>query len=138
MPSRATAITRTSFTRCVESPGFFPAFYRNFFVALPAAEPLFAKTDLSRQHRLLEHAIKILLIFPQQPPGEPNVLARLAEKHGKAGLGIDPAWYAIFLDSLILTARQFDPEFSPAVGAAWREALQPGMDYMRYWDRDHA
>jgi len=131
-------MTRSSFARCVAAPEFFSAFYRNFFVALPAAEPLFAGTDRTRQHRLLEHAIKILLIFPQQPPVEPNVLDRLAQKHGQSGLGINPAWYPVFLDSLVITAGQFDPEFSPEVGAAWREALQPGMDYMRYWDRDHA
>lgn len=135
--SKATKITRASFTRCAASPGFFPAFYRSFFAALPAAEPRFAKTDLPRQHKLIEHAIKILLIFPQQPSGEPTLLTRLAEKHGKAELAIDPAWYPVFLDSLIETAREFDPEFTPETGRAWREALGPGIEYMRGWDRNH-
>jgi hemoglobin-like flavoprotein len=135
MSSQATQITRASFTRCVELPDFFPAFYRNFFASLPEAKPLFAKTNLEKQHKLIEHAIKILLIFPQQAPGEPTLLTRLAEKHGKAELGINPAWYPAFLESLVFTASQFDPEFTPGIGAAWREALQPGMDYMRDWDR---
>lgn len=137
MSSQATEIARASVTRCVALPEFFPAFYRNFFAALPEAEPLFVKTNLARQHKLIEHAIKILLIFPQQAGGESTLLDRLAEKHGKAELGIPPAWYAPFLDSLVVTASQFDPEFTSEVGAAWRESLQPGMDYMRDWDRTH-
>ena len=137
MSSQATELTRASFTRCLERPGFFAAFYRNFFAALPEAEPLFAKTDLVKQHKLIEHAIKILLIFPQHSEGEPTLLTRLAKKHGKAELGIPPAWYPPFLDSLIFTASQFDPEFTGEIGAAWRESLQPGMDYMREWDRTH-
>jgi hemoglobin-like flavoprotein len=137
MSSQATEITRASFSRCVERPGFFAAFYRNFFAALPEAEPLFARTDLAKQHKLIEHAIKILLIFPPQEDGEPTLLTRLAKKHGTAELGIDPAWYAPFLDSLVFTASQFDPEFTRETGAAWRESLQPGMDYMRDWDRAH-
>jgi hemoglobin-like flavoprotein len=135
MSSHATELTRASFTRCLERRGFFAAFYRNFFAALPEAEPLFARTDLARQHKLIEHAIKILLIFPQQAGGEPTLLTRLAEKHSKAGLGIAPSWYTPFLDSLVFTASQFDPEFTQEIGAAWRESLEPGMDYMRDWDR---
>lgn len=137
MSSETTEICRASFNRCAESPDFFQAFYRSFFAVLPAAEPLFTETDLVRQGKLIEHAIKILLVFPQQPVGEPTLLTRLAQKHGAGQLAIDPEWYPIFIDSLVLTAGQFDPEFSREVEAAWRDALQPGMDYMRYWDRDH-
>ena len=136
MSSETAEISRKSFNRCAESADFFQAFYRNLFKVLPAAEPLFAKTDLVRQGKLLEHAIKILHLFPLQPPGEPTLLTRLAKKHGKDELAIDPSWYPIFFDTLIVTASQFDPDFSSEVERAWRETLRPGFDYMRHWDRD--
>ena len=130
MDGSAITTAKASYHRCAASPDFLPAFYRNFFQACPAAEPLFATTDFTRQVKLLSHAIGLLLIFPQEHPQEPNPLTRLAEKHGPAGLKIDPAWYPLFMDSLVLTASQFDPEFSPALGQAWRDALRPGIEYM--------
>lgn len=137
MSDTATTLTRASFERCAESPEFIPAFYGNLFAALPEAEPMFADTVLAKQHKLIAHAIKILLIIPDPPPPEPTLLTRLAKKHGQAELAIDPAWYPVFLDCLVATASQFDSEFTPELEAAWREALQPGMDYMRDWDRNH-
>lgn len=135
MPPRAavTAIARDSFHRCLESPTFFTDFYQTLFRAIPASEPMFAQTDFDRQARLLEHAIKILMIFPTNQPTEPTVLTRLAAKHGRAGLDVPPAWFPVFLDCLVATAARCDPQFSPAVEAAWREALEPGIEYLREW-----
>jgi hemoglobin-like flavoprotein len=130
MATDSIATTRASYTRCLAAPDFLEAFYRNFFKACPGAEPMFAKTDVSRQAKLLQHAIGLLLIFPSQPKEEPTVLSRLAAKHGPGELNIDPTWFSLFLESLIETARQYDPQFSPAIAEAWREALTPGFAYL--------
>ncbi len=130
MDGAATATAKASYHRCAASPDFLPAFYRNFFRACPEAEPLFAKTDFTRQVRLLSHAIGLLLIFSQQFTQEPNPLSRLAEKHGPTDLNIEPAWYPLWVDSLVLTASQFDPEFTPSLAQAWRDAIRPGIEYM--------
>ena len=124
-------ITRASYTRCLEAGDFLHAFYRHFFNACPPAEPLFAHTDFTKQAKLLQHAIGLLLLFPTRSLREPTVLTRLGERHGPAGLAIDPSWYPLFLESLVRTAGEFDPEFTPEIGAAWREALKPGIAYMQ-------
>lgn len=129
------ALTRASYTRCLKAPDFLLAFYRNFFRVCPAAEPLFANTDLDRQARLLQHALGLLLTFPKQQPNEPTVLTRLAIKHGPEKLNIDPRWYPLFLQALVETAAQHDPEFTPAVAEAWRTALAPGLSYMQSYGR---
>lgn len=131
MDGPAIATAKASYQRCAAFPDFISAFYRNFFQTCPAAEPLFAATDFPRQMKLLSHAIGLLLIFPQQGTQEPNPLTRLAEKHGPSGLNIDPAWFPLFADSLVLTASQFDPEFTPSVAQAWRDAIRPGVEYMQ-------
>jgi len=128
-------VTRASYARCLTVEGFLEAFYRHFFRACPEAEPLFARTDLPRQARLLQHAIGLLLLFPTRSLREPTVLTRLAVKHGPGELNIDPAWYPLFLESLVETAREHDPEFSPEVAAAWRETLKPGIAYMQRFGR---
>jgi hemoglobin-like flavoprotein len=129
--SNAVAIARASYDRCCTAPQFFDVFYEHFFAACPTAPPMFSKTDFKRQHRLLQHAIGLLLTFNHQATTEPNVLTRVADRHGRGDLAVDPGFYPGFLESLIQTAREFDPEFSPEVDQAWREATAPGLAYMR-------
>src|SRR5881296_1278089 len=75
------AVARESFNRCCAAGDFSPCFYRNFFRACPEAAPLFARTDFQRQHKLLQHAIGLLLAFPSQPHTEPTILTRVADRH---------------------------------------------------------
>lgn len=131
MTSDATARAKASYQRCQQAPPFFEEFYQRFFALCPAARPMFANTDFSRQHKLLQHAIGLLLAYSAQHGGEPNLLSRVAERHGRNDLRIDPAHYGPFLESLIQTAREFDPEFTDADEAAWREAAGPGIAYMQ-------
>lgn len=130
-PADATAIAKASFERCCEQADFFICFYRNFFRNCPGVETMFARTDFERQHKLLRHAIGLLLIFPSQPPSEPTILSRVAERHGPADLNIDPDLYPGFVDSLLQTIAEHDPEFNETVQASWSSAIAPGIAYMR-------
>jgi hemoglobin-like flavoprotein len=126
-----TALAKASYDRCCKAPDFLQAFYRNFLSACPEAAPRFAHTDFEQQTRLLRHAIGLLLIFPTQPPKEPTLLARLAERHSRRDLNIEPSFYRPFIESLIATVKQYDGECTPAVEAAWRETVAPGVHYMK-------
>lgn len=127
----AMAIARASYERCSGAPDFLAAFYARFFELRPEAKPLFAQTAFERQHKLLRHAIGLLLSFPGQQEAEPNILARVAERHSRRELGIDPSYYPSFLQSLLDTVKRFDPLFTPAVEQAWRVTLAPGFAYMQ-------
>lgn len=127
----ATDVARASYQRCCTVPEFFESFYRHFFQACPEAEARFANTDFERQNRLLRHAFGLLLIFPNQPEYEPTLLTRLAERHSRRDLDVDPSLYAFFVDSLIATVQRYDPEFTPAVADAWRTTIAKGIDYMK-------
>ena len=130
MMTDAVAITKASYSRCLESPDFLGAFYKQFFSICPDARPLFSHTDFDRQTRLLQHAIGLLIAFSHQPPEGPSVLDRLTAKHGPRELNIKPSWYPLFLESLVLTAGRHDPEFTPEIAQAWRDAVGPGVEYM--------
>jgi hemoglobin-like flavoprotein len=117
--SAARELANASYQRCCESPGFFAAFYRNFFEACPAAVPRFAGTDFERQHKLLRHAVGVLLIFPKEPEAEPTVLTRIAERRSRRDLAVPPSLYAPFVDSLIVTVEQHDPAVTPEVEHTW-------------------
>jgi hemoglobin-like flavoprotein len=122
---------KESYERCCAGGRFLHQFYLNFLKNCPEAEPMFANADFDRQTRLLQHAIGLLLIYPAQPPGEPNLLERVAERHSRRDLDVAPRLYAPFVDSLIETARQHDPQFTPEVETAWRATLAAGVAFMK-------
>ena len=125
------AAAKASYDRCCATPRFFEDFYNNFFARCPPARAMFAQTDFERQHKLLRHAFGLLLNFPKQPASEHTILARVAERHSRRDLGVDPSLYAPFIDALIDTVRHCDPDFTPAVEDAWRKAVRKGVEYMQ-------
>jgi hemoglobin-like flavoprotein len=125
------ALAKASYDRCCQAPEFLQTFYKNFLAACPEAVPRFAGTDFDTQTKLLRHAIGLLLIFPNQPNKEPNVLSRLAERHSRRDLNITPTLYGPFVTSLLATVKQFDGNYSPTVEAAWRETITPGVEFMK-------
>jgi hypothetical protein len=128
--STARELASASYQRCCESPEFFAAFYRNFFQVCPAAAPRFAATDFERQHKLLRHAVGVLLIFPKEPAVEPTVLTRIAERPTRRDLAVPAALYAPFVDSLIATVWQHDRAFTPEIERAWRGTVEKGVASM--------
>ena len=122
---------RASYDRCCGTEGFPEGFYAHFFARCREAEPMFADTDFDRQVKLLRHAIGTLLIYPKHATREPNVLTRIAERHGRRDLAVDPSLYPAFVDALIDTVREHDTQFSPAVENAWRVTVAPGIAYMQ-------
>jgi len=125
------AAAKASYDRCCAAPRFLEDFYRNFFARCPQARTMFARTDFERQHKLLRHAFGLLLIFPKQPAREPTILARVAERHSRRELGVDPSLYQPFIDALIDTVRRCDQDFTPAVEDAWRKTVRKGVEYMQ-------
>lgn len=92
---------------------------------------MFANTDFEGQTRLLRHAIGLLLLFPTHSDEEPSILSRVAERHSRRDLDVDPALYGPFVDSLMETVGEHDPEFSREVEAAWRATVAMGIAYMQ-------
>jgi hemoglobin-like flavoprotein len=131
LPQIAVEAVRASYRRCCEAPEFFPSFYARFFEACPVAKPMFAHTDFERQHRLLRHAIGLLFNFDGKPETEPNILSRVAERHSRRDLNVDPSLYPVFLDSLMAIVKQYDPQFTPELEAAWRQVTAKGVSYMQ-------
>jgi hemoglobin-like flavoprotein len=125
------AAAKASYDRCCAAQHFFEDFYRNFFSRCPQAKAMFAHTDFARQNKLLQHAFGLLLIFPNQSDGEPTILTRVAERHSRRELGVDPSMYQPFIEALIDTVRACDPRFTPAVESAWRQTVHKGVAYMQ-------
>jgi len=122
-----------SLKRCLAAPGFLDSFYGRFVGSSEEVREKFKNTDMKRQARVLEDSLYVVANAVQ---GEENSLARgalpaLAARHSRQDLDIAPHLFDLWIECLVETAREHDPQFAPAVEAAWRETLTFGADYMR-------
>lgn len=125
-------VARESYRRCLEeSPegsGFFETLYDRLLASDPAIPPMFAHTEFPRQYQLLRHGLGLLLSFGRNP--DPQLLDRIAARHGTRGVNVHPGLYAHFVDALAEAVRTHDPMGTDETEAAWRTIVGPGIAYM--------
>lgn len=120
----------------VQSPSdsgleFFEAFYRRFLLSSPEVRMLFRNTDMSAQRSMLKKSFYSLISFYASGAVD-DVLRKTAYLHSAEQLNIKPHLYDLWLECLIDTVRDFDPEFEDDVELAWRLILSPGITYMKF------
>jgi hemoglobin-like flavoprotein len=115
-----------SFERCSRDPQFLDRFYALFIGSNDEIRGLFRNTDMTKQKEMLMISLSYMMLAHSNP----NLLDQIAEKHDRNNLDIKPHQYALWLECMLAAVHQTDPEFSREVAAAWRSALQPGIDYL--------
>ena len=118
-------LAEASYHRCAEDGQFYTTFYAHLLASDPRIPPMFAHTEFERQHRLLKHALGLLVIYAKRP--NPAMLERIALRHQEIGVVED--LYPSFVESLVLSVAEHDPEYTPELGEAWRAALAPGIAF---------
>nr|MBF0683551.1 globin [Pseudomonas sp.] len=126
---KETSRVMQSYGRCCASPSFFDDFYKTFLNSSPAIREKFVKTDMAAQKHLLRAGILNLVLVARGMPD--TKLRALGESHSRTGFNIRPELYDIWLDSLLQTIRQHDPELEPADLVAWQETLGKGIDVIK-------
>jgi hemoglobin-like flavoprotein len=120
-----------SLRRCSSDKRFFDRFYERFLASSPKVSEKFAHTDFVRQKRALKASLHLILMAAQDPEKGPDFyLGEVAKRHGAHDLGVGAELYDLWLDSLLETAREFDPEFSAEVEQAWEAAMAVGIRYL--------
>ncbi len=65
--------------------------------------------------------------------GDAEALREIQERaitHDRDHLNIRPEYYALWLDSIIAAAKDYDPEWEDSVESAWREILGHVIKHM--------
>ena len=127
----ANDIVMASFSRSLTDGDFATTFYDTLFETEESLRELFAGTDFEVQKPLLRHAVEVMIRFGAGDEGARAEIERLAERHARDDLNINPTAYTVWLDVLCATLRRHDPEFGPGLELAWREHMQVGIDVMR-------
>lgn len=119
-----------SFDRCLARPDFLESFYRRFIASSPEIARRFTHTDLARQARHLRASLHLVPVLGSQIAEADVHLHRIAERHAGDPVDAHPDHYALWLDTLVETVRDTDPDWTESVGHAWRAVMRPGIDFM--------
>jgi len=120
-----------SLRRCDNEPRFLDIFYDRFLASSPKVKEKFANTDFAKQKRLLRASFYLIVLAAEDPDkGPERYLQYLAERHSAKNLNVGSELYDLWLDSLLETVEECDPEYSPEVAQAWEQMMEIGIDYM--------
>lgn len=131
MDEKVIATFDQSLRRCDSEPRFLDVFYERFIESSPKVKEKFANTDFDKQKRLLRASFYLILLAAEDPEkGPERYLSHLAESHSAKNLNIGSELYDLWLDSLLETVEQCDPEYGPEVEQAWEQMMEIGIDFM--------
>ena len=116
-----TGLFQESLGRAGADPRFLDVFYDRFIAVSPEIARVFEKTDMERLKRKLKSTLHIVTLAVDQAPGAELYLEYLGKVHGR--LDIRPEFYALWLESLVQTARECDLRFSPELDGVWRRVV---------------
>ena len=109
---------------------FFSRFYDRFVPSTPEITAHFKDVDMVRQRKILEASLAYMSEFAAFLT-KTDQLERLAERHSRRDIDIDPALYEVWIDMLVETVKESDPEYTDEVGVAWRVVMSPGISFMQ-------
>jgi hemoglobin-like flavoprotein len=120
-----------SLTRTNTNPAFLDRFYNTFLAASPKVAEKFAGTDFVRQKRALRASLHtMLLVASDEESGPERYLQYLAARHSSRDLSVGSELYDYWLDSLLATVQECDPQCTPEVLAAWENVMMVGIRYL--------
>lgn len=120
-----------SLSRCTSQSRFLDLFYEKFLASSPKIREKFEDTDFVRQKRALKASLHMILLAASDEGADPGKYLRdVAEKHSAKQLNVGAELYDLWLDSLLETVEECDPEYTPEVHKAWEEVMMVGIHYL--------
>jgi hemoglobin-like flavoprotein len=120
-----------SLRRCNTDPGFLDRFYERFLRSSPKVREKFVGTDFTRQKRMLQASLQLLLVAAQDDGKRPApYLDEVAARHSASQMAIGAELYDLWLDSLLAAVREVDPGWSAEVEQAWESVMTVGIAYL--------
>lgn len=113
-----------SYARCRLNDTVIDDFYRHFFSGTPQAAEKFKNTDMEMQKRLLDHAIRHMVLFFDNPSVITVAkMMTIAKSHAKSAMNIEPALYSGWREALLRALADNDPHFDPELAEQWHEVI---------------
>ncbi len=109
---------------------FFDSFYKRFTAANPEVSQAFSHTDMQRQKSMLQESLLYMIDFANSKIASQKIQG-VASRHGIDGMNISPHLFDLWVDCLVETVREFDPQVTPNIEIAWRVHLASGVVFLK-------
>lgn len=119
-----------SYGRALMNPKLIERFYKIFMDSSPQIRAKFVDTDFDTQYELLNQGISMAILFPMENVIAKQAISRLQTRHNRDNLDINPQLYGYWVDSLMLTLEESDPQFDEDLEQDWRQLLQVTIDHL--------
>jgi hypothetical protein len=120
-------IVKDSMLRCLAKPEFLDRFYDEF-MKTPAISEKFRDTNMVMQKIVLKASLHLMLNAARGTPGE--AMNKLAIEHDRGHRNIPRELYGLWLEAMVSAVKSTDVQCTNELELAWREVMQPGIDYM--------
>jgi hemoglobin-like flavoprotein len=131
MDDRVLARFEESLRRCNTDSRFLDRFYERFLGSSPKVRRKFAGTDFVRQKRMLQASLQLLLVAAQgDGSAAAPYLDQVAARHGAGQMAIGAELYDLWLDALLATVHETDPDWTSDVARAWEDVMTVGIRYL--------
>ena len=77
---------------------------------------------MDRQKRALASSLYVMILPMEKGAAALEYLEQIAERHSRRDLDIPPEMYDLWLECLVGTAREYDPQYSDHLDRIWRPA----------------
>lgn len=111
---------------------FFDGFYDRFIASDPEIEAHFQDTDFTKQKLMLRESLAEMKEFCDSLQSNPYIVT-LARIHGVRGRNISVRMFDVWLDCLVATVKDIDPDCTESVELAWRIVMAPGIEFMKFY-----
>ena len=123
-------VVEQSLDRCGANPVFLDRFYEVFLASSPKVLAMFEHTNFYRQKRALQASLHGMLLHARADSTSSDpYLVEVAQRHDHTHLNIGAELYDLWLDSLLATVKECDPNCTPNVLAAWEQAMTLGIQF---------
>lgn len=113
-----------SYGRCLRQKNFIGRFYELFLASHPAIPPMFVNTDFQQQQMALRRGISVAISHAAGSGLVTRTVNEMADVHARNGrTPVPPHLYGFWIDSLLATIRELDPQVNEALLKRWREAM---------------
>jgi len=126
---------KKSYGRCMVTrqtkDAFFRTFYDKFLKSNSEIREKFKNTQFEKQITMLKNAISMAILYAEKKDELAwDVLTKIRHSHSRSKRDVKPEYYGYWLECLLDTLRECDPQFNVQLEAHWREMLKITIDYI--------
>jgi hemoglobin-like flavoprotein len=113
----------------ISGNSFFDSFYNRFINSSSEVKEKFKSTDMNNQKMMLKESLVHMTGFYVEKIADEHI-QNISEYHNK--INIPPHLYDLWLECLIETVKDYDPDFTQEIELSWRLVMATGIVYMKF------